>query len=147
MPRHKVFSDVVEINAPVEKVWQILVDFEHYPQWNPFTYRVETDLKVGSPVDLYVKLPSRGSRLQTEYIREVVEPTKLSWGMEMGSKYLLTALREQYLTPISETRCSYYSTDLLQGGLTPIVKLLFAKSIQQGFNNMAYALKQRAESL
>ena len=31
-----VFSDEVTIDAPVELVWKILLDFDNYGQWNTF---------------------------------------------------------------------------------------------------------------
>lgn len=147
MPEHTVYSDRVEINAPIETVWQVLLDFNRYPEWNPFTWRVETDLQVGSPVKLYVHLPGRGKRLQTEFIREVTPPERLSWGMTMGADFLLRALRQQHLYPLPDGRCCYQSTDAFSGLLTPLVKALFGRSICDGFNAMAYALKQRAEQI
>lgn len=145
MPSYTVYSEIVTINAPIDSVWQVLLDFDRYPDWNPFTYRVETDLTLHSPVALYVKLPGWGSRLQIESVHEVTEPTKLSWGMTLGTAFLLTALREQTLTSVTANQCTYQSTDAFSGLLTPVVRALFANSIRNGFNAMAYALKARVE--
>ncbi|RLQ23056.1 hypothetical protein DWB85_03500 [Seongchinamella sediminis] len=30
----RISSDTVEIDAPAELVWQVIVDFASYPQWN-----------------------------------------------------------------------------------------------------------------
>ncbi|MDX1694447.1 MAG: SRPBCC domain-containing protein [Ketobacteraceae bacterium] len=147
MPEYSVCSDRVDIQAPAETVWQVLVDFERYPDWNPFTYRVETDLVPGHAVDLYVKLPGWGRRLQTEYVHQVVRPRLLSWGMTLGHETLLQALREQRLEVLSENSCCYQSTDAFRGVLTPLVRFLFARSIRRGFNAMAHALKLEAEKL
>lgn len=54
--RHLIRSDVVEIDAPVEGVWDILMDVDRYGEWNPFTTRVATNFEIGSPVDLHVTL-------------------------------------------------------------------------------------------
>ena len=145
MIKRKVYSDVVEINAPIETVWQVLVDFDAYPQWNNFTYRVESDLEIGSPVNLYVRMPRRGKGLQVEYVKEVSAPHTISWGMTMGAPFLLTALREQKLTKLSDSVCSYHSTDALTGWLAPLVMGLFAGPIRDGFNEVAYGLKKYAE--
>jgi len=48
----------IEIDAPAEKVFDILTDLEAYPEWNPFTPWVESPLELGSPVHLYARLRS-----------------------------------------------------------------------------------------
>ena len=32
----KQIKTSIHINATKEKVWEILMDFEKYPEWNPF---------------------------------------------------------------------------------------------------------------
>ena len=143
--RFAVGSDPVEIEAPAARVWDILVDFERYGEWNPFTTRVEAGLEIGSPVMLHVRL-GRLKRRQPERIEAVEPPHLLAWGTTMGHPVLLSALREQRVEPLSETRCRYLTTDATSGLLTPLVALLFGRLIRQGFNDMAAALKARAEA-
>ena len=146
MPTHTVISDWVVIDAPQRCVWDILLDFDNYPQWNSFTTEVHTDLQIDSPVVLHVHLPKRGKRIQHEYVRAVQPPHTLAWGTTMGAEFLLRALRTQTIEPITAEQCRYRSTDQLNGALTPLVKWLFANSMRTGFNNMAHELKQRAEA-
>ena len=73
MFKHRVSSDAIDIAAPVERVWDILVDIERYAEWNPLTTRVETDLEIGSPVDLYVTLGPLKLK-QPEWIESVDPP-------------------------------------------------------------------------
>lgn len=145
MPSHIVSSDQVEIDAPAQVVWDILVDLKNYHEWNPFTERVESTLVLGDKVDLYVRL-GKQNKIQTEQVREVSPPNTLSWGMTMGLDFLLKALREQKLETVTEDKCVYFSTDAFQGLLTPLVVMLYGEKIRVGFNEMAYALKKRAES-
>lgn len=144
---HTVSSDTITINAPVEEVWAILVDLPRYHEWNPFTHRVDSTLKLGHPVDLHVRLPGRGARLQREYVRAVEKPERLAWGMEMLHRHLLSACREQRLESVADGRCRYVSTDAFSGWLTPLVVALFGRSIRDGFNACGLALKQRAEAI
>lgn len=151
--KHTLYSEKVIINAPVEQVWDILVDFAKYPDWNPFTYRVDTDLTLGNPVNLlgkavnlYVRMPKRGDRIQREIVRIVDRPHRLAWGMCMGTAFFLSALREQRLEKIDATHCSYQTWDGFNGLLTPLVVGLFGEDIQNGFNAVAKALKLRAEA-
>ena len=145
MFRHVVSSDAVEIEAPAEHVWAILMDTPGYAQWNAFTTRVDTNFEVGSPVDLYVTLGPLKLK-QPERIQSVEPPHLLAWGMTMGPAWLLSARRDQRLEPLSATRCRYVTTDAFNGMLTPLVVWLFGGSIRRGFNAMALSLKQHAEA-
>lgn len=145
MPERVIASEKIRINAPIEKVWAILLDLPRYPEWNPFTYRVDSTLAIGAPVDLYVRMRKRGERVQREYVRTVQAPTTLSWGMTMGHAVVLTALREQKLERIDAQSCSYQSMDAFRGALTPLVTYLFGEDIEEGFNAVARALKAHAE--
>ena len=46
----------IEIDCGIERVWQILCDLPSYPEWNPFTPRVESSLRVGDPVQHRARL-------------------------------------------------------------------------------------------
>ena len=139
-----ISSDTVEIQAPIERAWDILVDVERYGEWNPFTTRVETDFEIGSPVDLYVTLGPLKLK-QLERIEAVDRPRLLAWSTKMGGGILLSALREQRLERLDEGRCSYVTTDAFTGILTPLVMLLFGRMVRRGFNSVAWALKRHAE--
>ncbi len=147
MKPYTVYSDSVLIHTSARQVWNVLTDFKNYPNWNPFTYQVETELKPGKAVKMHVNLPRRGKKLQIEYVREIRPPHLLSWGMTMGAEILLVALRTQTITPIDESTCRYQTQDTFTGYLTPLVRLIMASSIRDGFNQMAYALKTHAEAL
>ena len=145
MFKHLVSSDVVHIDAPAERVWDILTDVAGYGEWNPFTTRVVTDLEIGAPVDLHVTVgPWRLKQRQT--IESVEPPRLLAWGTKMGHRLLLRTRREQRLDAVGTTRCRYLTTDAFAGILTPLVVVLFAKLIRNGFNAAALALKARAEA-
>ena len=146
MFNHTVISKQVTINAPRELVWDILVDLKSYGEWNPFTHRVDSTLKVGDPIDLYVRMPKRGDRMQRERVKAVVAPMKLAWGMSMGAELVLKALREQILVAVSDEVCTYQTTDKISGLLTPVVIKFFGEEMENGFNNMADALKVHAEN-
>jgi len=57
----KELHSEIEINASVERVWDILTDFASYPQWNPFVRSISGELKVGERLEVRLEPPdSRG---------------------------------------------------------------------------------------
>src|SRR5437667_12886986 len=50
----------IEIDAPPERVWAVLIDFEKFPDWNPFIRRSHGNWLVGSRLD--VLLGASGTR-------------------------------------------------------------------------------------
>ena len=147
MFQHTVQSDSVTIAVPQAFAWQVLLDFERYEQWNPFTFKVKTDLVIGQLVELHVHLPKRGKSVQKEYLKHLQASEQIAWGMHILAPQLLKARRTQYLNKLNHNQCQYRTDDALEGLLTPLVKALYGESMRQGFNQMAHALKLRAETL
>src|SRR5256712_12406872 len=69
----------VEIDAPAERVWAVLIDFERFPDWNPFIRRVHGDAQVGSRLD--VLLGASGTRPMRfrPTVKAVVPNRELRW--------------------------------------------------------------------
>ena len=139
-----VSSESVEIDAPIERAWEILTDFERYGEWNPFTPSVATDFEIGSPVELYVRMGPWRLR-QVERIEAVEPPHLIAWSTTMGHRFLISALREQRLEAVAKDRCRYRTSDEFAGLLIPLVMLLFRGFVRRGFNDVARGLKARAE--
>ena len=78
MFQHTVQSDSVTIAVPQAFAWQVLLDFERYEQWNPFTFKVKTDLVIGQLVELHVHLPKRGKSVQKEYLKHLQAPEQIA---------------------------------------------------------------------
>ena len=52
------------INAPAELVWDILMDFDNYGQWNNFCPEIKGEPKVGSALHMMVNLGSKRKALR-----------------------------------------------------------------------------------
>ena len=77
-----VASDEVVIDAPVEKVWAILVDFENYGAWNTFCPSIKNRaLAIGEAVEMMVDL-GEGPSPQVEYISRIDPLECIAWSME-----------------------------------------------------------------
>jgi uncharacterized protein YndB with AHSA1/START domain len=145
---HIVTSVTVEIAAPAAFVWDVLVDYPNYPQWNPYTVKVETSLEIGTVIDLH--LPARDGSGDTfvnrEFIRVVDPPHHLRYdtGKEIPGVF---GVRDQWITERGPDRCAYHTTDVISGKYADKVIELTGDWIKAGFDAVAHALKERAEHL
>ena len=136
----------IEIDAPAERVFEILTDLDAYSEWNPFTPRVESTLLPGDPVHLHVRLLGRRLSHRVEIVSSNQRPSKLCWGMQMGPRFVLRAERCQTVTPVGGQRTRYVNEDRIHGWLAPVVMAIFGPAMQRGFEQVAVALKKRAEA-
>jgi hypothetical protein len=140
-----VYSDEVTIEAPVEFVWGILLDFANYEQWNSFCpSAVNASLAIGSPVEMMVDLGDGPSK-QVEYISRVAPNECIAWAMANKPEDPVHAVRSQYLKRIDDRRCSYLSVDEFAGPQMSAMMEHFSAAVEAGFNRCAYDLKAHAE--
>ena len=146
MSTHTITIEPVLINAPAEVVWQVLTDFEQYPDWNPFTVRAESTLELGDPVTLYI--PRGKSMMKQTFVLEVFDPPhEVAWRLpKMLHKAVFNAYRTQKVVPVDGDRCTYQTADTFDGWIAG--KLYDAQGdwVRKNFNKLATALKQRCEA-
>ena len=148
-------SAQVEIDAPIELVWRIMLDTEAYADWNPFVERAETAVPaaVGNPITLHVRWangkttrsPERITAIEHPLRRDGVARANLSyvfegWPAKVG---LVRGTRHQRLTQHSKGPTIYDTVEEFTG---PLVPLAGPGRVADGFRRHAEALKVRAES-
>lgn len=140
------YRATADINAPIEVVWETLVDLEAYPSWNPFTIAVASNLAVGQPVNLHVVMWRGWLKLwQEEVLQDIKAPDRLCWGVSMLGGAIVGA-RTQELEPLPGGGTRYTTVDTISGPLSWLVHLLFGTSLNVGFSGVAEGLKKAAES-
>ncbi|MCG8923292.1 SRPBCC domain-containing protein [Lentzea sp. CC55] len=148
MSAHVIESVVVEVDAPAAFVWDVLLDYPHYPQWNPYTLAVATTLAVGSPIDLTLPRPdgSEGTFVSREFVR-VVEPPRLL-RYDTGDTFPgLLGVRDQLITPLGARRCSYRTFETFTGEYAGAVFAAQGEYVKKGFDSVAHALVDRVALL
>ena len=142
-----VSSDEVTIEAPVELVWKILLDFDNYGQWNGFCPSASNDsLELGSAIEMMVDL-GNGPARQVEYICRIEPNECIAWSMENKPEDPIHAVRSQHLKRLDNNRCTYISIDEFSGPQMASMMEHFAAAVETGFNRCAYDLKVQAEKI
>jgi len=145
--KNKITSIRVEINAPASFVWDILIDLPRYPEWNPYTVRIESTLELGAPVHLYLAGGDGNPNYNLEYLVAFEPGRLLSWEQYPTETDANAARRDQIIEVIDDERCTYYTTDQFLGVNADKIMSDFGDWVKQGFDAIALALKERAESL
>ena len=135
------------IAASPDSVFRVLDDFDRYPEWNPFTERVTTDRKIGSPVVLHVNMPGKAKRVMNERLSAYEPGKKMAWGVRWGFGVLLRCDRVQEVQALPDGRTRYLSYEGFEGLLAPIVVKFFGDSVRAGFESVGDALVKRMETV
>src|SRR2546428_13138714 len=53
----KEVSAEIEIEAPAERVWQVLTDFAKFPEWNPFIRQMSGEVRTGAQLEVRLEPP------------------------------------------------------------------------------------------
>jgi hypothetical protein len=147
-------SASVDIEAPIEQVWAVMLDTGAYAEWNPFVVRADcaTPPKVGDPITLHVQWANGKGTTSPERIT-VVEPphadgdtsrANLAYVYEgLPAKLgLVRGTRYQRLTQRSGGPTRYETVEEFSG---PLVRFAGPGRVADGFRRHAEALKTRCE--
>jgi uncharacterized protein YndB with AHSA1/START domain len=141
-------SVTVGIDAPQQHVWEVLVDYARYPEWNPYTVRVDTRLEVGAEVVLHLPHPDRpGEILTTTEVMRVIDPPHHLQYDTADNLPGIFAVRDQWVEDLGDGRSSYRTTDVFSGEHAQVAYDLQGQWVKAGFDAVAHALKARAEEL
>ncbi len=135
----------IDIDTTAERIWQVLADFESYPQWNPMLINVRTHLEPGAEVRFEVALREGARPLRLKANINVLQTAaELAW--RGGMSPLITGQHYFRIEPLDEQRCRFHHGEHFKGLLLPLLKPILnnASSLYEAMNS---ELKQRAEGL
>ena len=135
----------VTIDAPAERVWELLTDFGSFPDWNPFIQRASGEVAVGEKLVVYLKPPGgMGMSFKPRVVK--VDPNReFRW---LGHLFMPGIFDGQHIfeiEPIGDASCRFVQREEFRGLLAVPMLAMIGKSTERGFNAMNQALKARAE--
>ena len=133
----------IDIAAPPEAVWGVLVDFAAYPDWNPFIRRLQGEARVGARLEVTVQPPG-GKPMTFKPTVLAAEPAReLRW---LGRVLMPGLFDGEHGFRLEATAggCRLHHGETFGGILVP----LFGKMLddtERGFAALNAALKERVE--
>ena len=138
----KGFETSTTIDAPAERVWEILTDTASWPDWDSGVVGVEGALEQGNRVKIRSEVNPK--RAYPVTVTELDRPRRMAWkgGMPLG---LFTGVRTYTLTPEGEGRTRFDMREQFTGPLLPLIWRTIP-DMNDSFRQFATGLKQRAEA-
>ncbi len=134
----------VIIDAPITTVWDILMDFKDYPNWNPFIH-ITGDAKVGQQLENTIFLEGQKPQIFKPQILEVQPQKKLRWEGYLFIKGLFDGEHYFQLEGIHPQQTHLIHGENFKGILVGMVFKMIGKATEEGFNKMNHALKEQCE--
>ena len=134
----------VEINAPAEKVWQILTDFDSFPRWNPFVIKVSGKPKVGEILNIEVQLPESRLMKFTPIVLKAEPNRELRWVGTMPTG----AFRGEHfyqIESLGQDKVRFMHGEHFSGWMVRLIWAMVGKATEKGYLIMNEAIKKEAE--
>ncbi len=134
----------IEINSSVEEIWNILTNFDNYPNWNPFMKQINGELQEGSKIQVTIKPYNSGSIVYKPRILELKPEEKIKWLGITGIPHLFDGEHSLILKKIDENKVLFIQKEKFTGILVPILTGLL-RNTEISFKMMDEALKKEVE--
>lgn len=138
----------IEINAPVEQVWQVISDFKNYKSWNTQLYFLSGKAELGERLE--VKLEPMGHKGYTfkPVVNDLQQGKKLSWKGSIYRGGLYQVQHEFLLYQSGRSGTKLINRELCKGILCPIIQHLpITKNAKASFDWLNEEIREQAELL
>ncbi len=136
----------IEIEGTATRVWEVLTDFNRYPEWNPFILRIAGTLQTGSRLKAVVQTP----HFPKITIRPVLLRVEVEHEFRWVGHWLVPKIFDGEhlfaIEPLGGSKVKFVQKELFSGLLVPLLWGRMAGNIRLGFDKMSQALKKRIES-
>ncbi len=145
----------VDIDAPIDDVWAVMLDTASYGEWNPFVVKAEcpSPPAVGDPITLHVRWANGRDATSPERISVVEPPHEVDGVRRATLAYVYEGLpaklglvrgtRYQRLSQADGGPTRYETVEEFSG---PLVALAGPGRVEEGFRRHAEALRTRCEA-
>jgi hypothetical protein len=134
-----------EIDAPAERVWQIVSDFAHYPEWNPFIVRAKGEQRPGARLEVTIVAPGVRAVTFKPTVLDLRPGRLIRWKGRLLLPGLFDGRHALSVDPLDDERARFTTHEEVTGILLPFLGKVMRAS-QKGFEQMAAAVKARAEA-
>ena len=135
----------IDIDAPVEKVWGILLDFKSYPDWNPFIKSIEGKAEVGDRLNVIIQSPDSSPMKFKPVCLKVEDKAEFRWKGKLGLPGIFDGEHIFQLKAMVNDQTRFIQREKFKGILVPFLWKGLNTKTKQGFKLMNEKVKEIAE--
>ena len=138
--------DEVEIEASPEAVWDVLMDFDSYPSWNPFIRRLNGRSEVGSKLRARLEPPTGRGMTFRPTVTTLRPRESFGWLGPLGLPGVFDGAHRFELVPLDGGRTRFIQSERFDGILAGPLQRSIRDRTLPGFKDMNRALAERARA-
>ena len=136
----------IEIESTPEAVWATLMDFDQYPDWNPFVVEIAGRPIPGERLTVTLQNPGGKAMGVSPTVMSADENRGFSWLGKLGAKGIFDGHHHFQIEPITDGSVRFTQSEEFSGILIPVLWKMLDSKTRAGFEAMNTALKDRVEN-
>ena len=142
----KPIETSIDIAASPGRVWQVLTDFQAYPDWNPYMVEIQGVAEPAARLVVKLAVPAGPPIRLTPTVTVAEAERELRWTGQLLAPGLFDGDHWFTLEPLPGGRTRLAHGETFAGVFMPMFRPLVVGHTRAGFNAMNRALKARAEA-
>ena len=132
------------INTDITKVWDVLMNFDSYPKWNPFITSIIGEQKLGNRLTVSINPPGGKGMTFKPNILTLEANKEFRWKGKLGINGIFDGEHYFILESVDKDITKFIHGEKFSGLLVPLVGKMLDKT-QKGFQLMNESIKNECE--
>lgn len=134
----------IVINATREAIWRVLIDIEHYTEWNPLLCEGKGTVALNNQIEVTAKSASKEMVLQCQVI--TFDPlSEVAWEFHIIAPFLFRAVHRFTLETLPDNQVRLIDREQFRGWMVPLHAKEIKTDSRDGMAAMDKALKEWVE--
>ena len=152
LPQHRVYKmkeirTEIDISASPEKAWDVLTDFDRFPQWNPFIRQISGSPEIGAKLKIQLQTSRGKSRTYRPTVTKVEPNHELRWFGKSIIPGIFNGERIFTIEPLKTNHVRFVHMEIFTGLGVALVGNRLDKDMNESFVKMNQAFKEKVEQV
>ncbi len=133
------------IHAPASKIWSILMDFDKYPEWNPFILSIRGRAHLRERLKITVQPKDSRPMVFKPRVTMFKKERQFAWLGQLMMAGIFDGHHIFEIEPLDNGACRFVQREQFSGWLVPLFWKKLDTNTRAGFEAMNAQLKELAE--